>query len=68
MVDVTQLDKNGEPLAVPNHSVDPSINIGLVIPAMETGASLGEEYKGAIEMLKEWKRVGARVSFGTIGS
>ena len=67
VVDATQLDKNGEPLAVPNDSVDPSVNIGIVIPVMETGASLGEEYKGAIlgdETLKEWKGYGTSRSKG----
>ena len=47
--DNTPQDTNGEPLAVVNEKVDPELNIGLVIPSMELGASLGAEYKGEIE-------------------
>ena len=47
--DNTPQDTNGEPLAVVNKKVDPELNIGLVIPSMELGASLGAEYKGAME-------------------
>ena len=59
VVDVTPtLDENGEPLAVVNESIDADVNVGLVIPSMEFGASLGDEYKGAMEndeTLKDWK-------------
>ena len=59
MVDITPtLDENGEPLAVVNESIDADVNVGLVIPSMELGASLGDEYKGAMEndeTLKDWK-------------
>ena len=49
---------DGEPLAVAKDKVDSELNLGLVIPSVELGASLGAEYKGALgsdETLKEWK-------------
>ena len=59
VVDVTPtLDENGDPLAVVNVSIDTDVNVGLVIPSMELGASLGDEYKNAMEndeTLKDWK-------------
>ena len=60
-------ESNGEPLAVVNENVDPKVNVGLVIPSMELGASLGAEYKGAMEgneTLREWKGYGKDRSKG----
>ena len=56
--DPTSGQDDGEPLAVVKDKVDADLNLGLVIPSVELGASLGAEYKGALgsdETLKEWK-------------
>ena len=66
-VDNPPQESNSEPLAVVNENVDPKVNVGLVIPSMELGASLGAEYKGAmegVEMLREWKGYGKDRSKG----
>ena len=56
--DPTSRQGDGEPLAVVKDKVDADLNLGLVIPSVELGDSLGAEYKGALgsdETLKEWK-------------
>ena len=66
-VDFTSQDTNGEPLAVVSERADPKVNIGLAIPLVELGASLGAEYKGAMEedeTLREWKGHGTSRSKG----
>ena len=66
-VDFTSQDTNGEPLVVVSERVDHKVNIGLAIPLVELGASLGAEYKGAMEedeMLREWKGHGTSRSTG----
>ena len=40
--------EKGEPVAVINDKVDSNVNLGLIIPSMELGRSLGAEYKGGI--------------------
>ena len=51
--DLTSGQDDGEPLAVVKDKVDAELNLGLVIPSVELGASLGAEYND--ETLKEWK-------------
>ena len=56
--DPTSGQDDGEPLTVVKDKVDAELSLGLVIPSVELGASLGAEYKGALgsdETLKEWK-------------
>ena len=56
--DTSEADKNGmQVVAEVNSEVGEAVNVGLVIPSIELGASLGKEYRNSLardDTLKEW--------------
>ena len=67
--DTASAEGNGErTVAKVNSEVDGDLNVGLIIPSVELGASLGAEYCGDLakdESLKEWKSWVEMVLCGT---